>query len=85
MDLKRRFRCGVIGYGGAFSMGHHHLTSMSKNAGMEVAAICDLDVERRKIAAADWPQARVYGRVGDMLRRADLDLVAIDLQPQGFL
>ena len=29
------------------------------------------------MAARDWPGATVYGRVGDMLRRAELDLVAV--------
>ena len=70
-------RCGVIGYGGAFNMGNLHLTSMSKNSGVEVAAICELDGARREVAKKDWPQAQVYSRVGDMLRHAHLDLATI--------
>ena len=77
MSAKKTLRCGVIGYGGAFNMGNLHLASMSKNPGTEVGAICELDAERREVAASDWPQAGVYSRVGDMLRRADLDLVTI--------
>lgn len=77
MSTKEKIRCGVIGYGGAFNMGNLHLTSMARNPRMEVAAICELDEERRKVAAADWPQAKVYSRVGDMLKHADLDLATI--------
>ena len=77
MSARKTFRCGVIGYGGAFNMGHHHLQSMEKNPGMETAAICELDAQRRDVAAQDWPEAAIYSRVGDMLRHAELDLVTI--------
>ena len=74
---RKVFRCGVIGYGGAFSMGNAHLTSLSKNAGMEAAAICELDPKRQKVAAEEWPDAAIYGQVGDMLRHAQLDLATV--------
>ena len=77
MSPKKGFRCGVIGYSPAFNMGRTHLEAMTKNPGMEAVAVCDLDPEYRAAAARDWPEATVYGRVGDMLRRADLDLVAV--------
>jgi len=74
---ERVLRCGVIGYGGAFNMGNLHLTSMSKNPGVEVAAVCELDPARRAVAQEDWPGIRTYGRVGDLLRHGGLDLVTI--------
>ena len=74
---RKVIRCGVIGYGGAFNMGRAHLGSMIKNPGMEAAAICELDPERQAVAAEDWPDAAIYRRVGDMLRHANLDLVAV--------
>ncbi len=77
MKIEKKIRCGVIGYGGAFNMGNLHLTSMSKNPGAEVAAVCELDPARREAAHKDWPQAQVYSRVGDMLRHAGLDLVTV--------
>lgn len=73
----RTYRCGVIGYGGAFNMGQAHLSMMSLNSRMEVAAVCELDPARLEVASQDWPQAALYSRVGDMLRHADLDLVAV--------
>ncbi len=77
MSPKKGFRCGVIGYSPAFNMGRTHLEAMTKNPGMEAVAVCDLNAELRAAAARDWPGATVYGRVGDMLRRAELDLVAV--------
>jgi predicted dehydrogenase len=74
---ERTIRCGVIGYGGAFNMGNLHLTSMSKNPGAEVVAVCELDPARRAVAQKDWPAAQVYSRVGQMLRQAELDLVTV--------
>lgn len=71
------FRVGVIGYGGAFNMGQLHLASMAKNEGVEVAAVCELDAERRQVAEEDFPGVKTYGRVGSMLRNANLDLVTV--------
>ena len=51
---QEHFRVGVIGYGGAFNMGQLHLTSMARNEGVEVAAVCELDPERRQVAAEDF-------------------------------
>ena len=71
------FRVGVIGYSSAFNMGQLHLSSMAKNEGVEVAAVCELDPERRQVAEEDFPGIKTYGRVGTMLRNANLDLVTI--------
>ena len=71
------FRCGVVGYGGAFNMGRLHLTSMQKNKRMEVAAVCELDPTRRAVANDDFPGVKTYVNVGNMLRGAELDLVTI--------
>ena len=77
MAERKQFRCGVIGYGGAFNMGRAHLSSMQKNPAMVAAAVCELDESRRKVAEQDFPGIATYGSVGQMLRHADLDLVSI--------
>ena len=77
MSKQGAYRCGVIGYGGAFNMGRLHLTSMAKNKRIEVAAVCELDEARREVAKEDFPGIKTYGRVGDLLRSANLDLVTI--------
>ena len=70
-------RCGIVGYGGAFSMGPLHLRSMVRNPRMEASAICDADPARRRVAEEDFPGVRTYARLGDMLRSANLDLITV--------
>ena len=77
MDETKQFRCGVIGYGGAFNMGRHHLSSLNDKEGVEAVAVCDMDPARREIALEDFPGIKTYSRVADMLKYADLDLVVI--------
>ncbi|MDP6019376.1 MAG: Gfo/Idh/MocA family oxidoreductase, partial [Candidatus Latescibacteria bacterium] len=77
MAQRKQFRCGVVGYGGAFNMGRAHLSSMQKNPGMVAAGVCELDDSRRRVAEEDFPGISTYGSVGTMLRHADLDLVSI--------
>ena len=74
---QEHFRVGVIGYSGAFNMGQLHLTSMAKNEGVEVAAVCELDPALRQAAEEDFPGIKTYSRIGTMLRNANLDLVTI--------
>ncbi len=75
--MAKVIRCGVVGYGGAFNMGQTHLNSMARNPRMEVAAVCELDDARRKVAKDDFPGIQTYARVGEMLKSAELDLVTI--------
>ena len=77
MDAKKQFRCGVIGYGGAFNMGHRHLSSLNDKEGVEAVAVCDMDAARREIALADFPGIKTYSRVADMLKYADLDIAVV--------
>ena len=69
-------KCGVIGYGGQFNMGRHHLAEM-RTAGMVPAAVADVDPVRLKIAAEDYPGIETYRSVDEMLKRSDVDLVSI--------
>jgi scyllo-inositol 2-dehydrogenase (NADP+) len=77
MATPKSIRCGVVGYGGAFNMGQTHLNSMTRNRRMEVAAVCELDAARRKVAEEDFPGVETFAEVGDMLKNAELDLVTI--------
>lgn len=75
----KRIKVGTIGYGGAFNMGKHHLNDMLKNKGFEAAAVCDLDPNRTAIAKTDFPGIQIYNDVGEMLRKSDVELLAIIL------
>ncbi len=71
-------RAGVIGYGGAFSMGKYH-GEMINAAGMQMAAACDIDASRMAIAAADFPGIRTYTEVDALLKDPEIDLVIVIL------
>ncbi|MBI3920817.1 MAG: Gfo/Idh/MocA family oxidoreductase [Armatimonadetes bacterium] len=70
-------RCGIIGYGGAFNMGKLHGDSINSTHGMRVVAVCDLSTDRTEQAKVDFPEAEVFNRVEDLLRKPDLDLCVI--------
>ena len=66
----------VIGYGGAFNMGKHHLTEM-KQAGMTPVAVAELDPARLESAKADFPGIQTFSTVKAMLASSGADLVTL--------
>lgn len=69
-------KVGCIGYGPSFNMGPAHLREMAK-AGMTPVAVADIDPARCKVAAADFPGIQTYPSATDMLRKSDVNLVAV--------
>ena len=69
-------KTGVVGYGAAFQIGRVHLGEMQQ-AGMMPAAVAEVDPVRRKAAMEEFPGLQAYASVGEMLRKADVDLVAV--------
>ena len=76
MAKKSQIKIGVIGYGGAFNMGRHHLQE-AKLSGMIPTAVTDLDPSRLRIAADDFPGIQTYRSVRDLLKKSDIDIVTI--------
>jgi predicted dehydrogenase len=71
-----QIKVGVVGYGGAFNMGRHHLNEM-KRAGMTPVAVAELDSERLKVAETDFPGVKTFASLGQMLAGSDVNLIAI--------
>ncbi|MCE9613751.1 MAG: Gfo/Idh/MocA family oxidoreductase [Lentisphaerae bacterium] len=69
-------KVGVIGYGGAYNMGCVHLKEM-RQAGMTPTAVVEIDASRLKVAETDFPGIETYGTVAAMLKRSDVNLLAI--------
>ena len=69
-------KVGVVGYGGAFNMGRHHLNEMAK-AGMVPSAVAEIDPPRLAAARTDFPGIGTFASVEEMLRKSDVNLVAI--------
>ncbi|HTL51956.1 MAG TPA: Gfo/Idh/MocA family oxidoreductase [Planctomycetota bacterium] len=69
-------KVAVIGYGGAFNMGKHHLNEMKK-AGMTPVAVCELDAKRLETAQADFPGIKTYTTVKALLAATDANIVTL--------
>jgi scyllo-inositol 2-dehydrogenase (NADP+) len=67
---------GVIGYGGAFNMGRHHLLEMQK-AGMTPKAVSEIDTTRLAAAQQEFPGIETYASVEAMVKQSSVDLVTI--------
>ncbi len=79
--LPREYRpkLGLVGAGG---VSEYHLRAYQK-LGLDVAAICDLDVERaRKRRDQFYPKASVCSDFGELARREDIEVIDIALHPE---
>ncbi|MDP7975745.1 MAG: Gfo/Idh/MocA family oxidoreductase [TACK group archaeon] len=57
----------VIGYGGAFSEGKLHANALSSTPGLNLVGFYDVDPSRVKQAQADFPSAKGYGSLEDLI------------------
>ncbi|MFW6256273.1 MAG: Gfo/Idh/MocA family protein, partial [Candidatus Sumerlaeota bacterium] len=69
-------KVGVVGYGGAFNMGYAHLNEMQR-AGMVPTAVAEIDPSRLEVATKDFPGIATFASLSEMLRKSDVNLVAI--------
>ena len=69
-------RVGVVGYGGAFNMGKHHLKEMEA-AGMTPVAVAEMDPERLEVASKDYPGIGTFGTIDEMLAKSDVNLITL--------
>lgn len=67
-------KVGVVGVG---FWGRNHVRVFSEIPYVRVEAICDLNSERAKEAAAKYNVANYYSNMDEMLRRHDLEAVSI--------
>ena len=66
----------VVGYGSAFSMGHHHAEWARKTEGMQLVGICEPDRARRAIAA-ETEEVSTYQSMDQVAADDQVDMVAI--------
>jgi predicted dehydrogenase len=72
----RDIKVGVVGYSGAYNMGRKHLEEMQK-AGMTPTAVCEVAPQRLDAAREEFPGIETYSSMSAMLRKSDVDLLAI--------
>jgi len=68
-------RAGVVGYGYAGRAFHSYLISLAE--GLELCAIATRDPDRQAAARADYPEARIYGSLVQMLADDRVELVVL--------
>ena len=73
----RPLGAAVVGYGGAFNMGKHHIEGMNRWPGYKPLAICDIAPDRQAQARLDYPKLDVVGSVGDLLKLSGIDLIVV--------
>ncbi len=71
--MNEKLKIGVIGCSG---MAQSHMGGVAGNADAELTAICDIDPEKLKEAAARYPDARQYTDYRELLK-SDVDAVII--------
>ena len=69
-------KVGVVGYGGAFNMGRGHLNEM-KRAGMTPVAVAEIDAERLKVAAEEFPGIQTYPSLTQMLKKSQVNVITL--------
>ncbi|MCC6444595.1 MAG: Gfo/Idh/MocA family oxidoreductase [Armatimonadetes bacterium] len=77
MKKAKTVRCGIIGYGGAFTMGKAHSNWINAVPGMQAVAVCDIDPARTDAARQDFPDISTFNCNEDMIARDDIDLCVL--------
>lgn len=72
-------RAALLGFGNVAEKGH--LPAWRRRSDFEIVAVADISAERRALAAALLPGARIYDRCDDLLSREHIDVVDIATPP----
>ncbi len=62
----------VIGYGGTFSEGKLHANALSTTQGLSLVGFYDIDPSRVKQAVTDFPSAKGYGSLEELITDEDV-------------
>ena len=77
----RNIGVGIVGYGPLGGMGYHHGLGVTGTEGVELVAVVDPSVERRKAAETDFPGVRTYASVTDLLSDDDVEVAFVATPP----
>src|SRR5206468_4403616 len=77
----RNIGVGIVGYGPLGAMGYHHGLGVMRTEGLELVAVVDPNVERRKAAETDFPGVRTYASVSDLVGDDDVEVAFVATPP----
>jgi len=69
----KTLKAGIIGLG----VGEQHIHGYRSAAHVDVVALCDLDPQKRAMAAAKYPQCTLHETAEDLIAAPDVDVVSI--------
>ena len=77
----RNIGVGIVGYGPLGAMGYHHGLGVTRTEGLELVAVVDPNVERRKTAETDFPGVRTYASVSELVSDDDVEVALVATPP----
>jgi predicted dehydrogenase len=77
----RNIGVGIVGYGPLGAMGYHHGLGVMRTEGLELVAVVDPNVERRKAAETDFPGVRTYASVSELISDDDVEVAFVATPP----
>src|SRR2546425_939991 len=77
----RNIGVGIVGYGPLGGMGYHHGLGVTRTDGLELVAVVDPSVERRKAAETDFPGVRTYAAVGELMSDDAVEVAFVATPP----
>src|SRR5437879_4479290 len=77
----RNIGVGIVGYGPLGAMGYHHGLRVMRTEGLELVAVVDPNVERRKAAETDFPGVRTYAAVSELVSDEDVEVALVATPP----
>ena len=75
---EKNIRVGLLAYG---AIGDEHNQAIKATPGLSLAAVCDTNPERLKVALAISPDAKTFTDADQMIASGDIDLVVISTPP----
>jgi predicted dehydrogenase len=77
----RNIGVGIVGYGPLGGMGYHHGIGIARTEGLELVAVVDPNLERRKAAETDFPGVRAYASIGELVGDDDVEVAFVATPP----
>jgi predicted dehydrogenase len=77
----RKIGVGVVGYGPLGGMGYHHGLAVAETEGLELVAVVDPSVDRRKAAETDFPGVRAYAGISELIKDDDVEVAFVATPP----
>jgi predicted dehydrogenase len=77
----RNIGIGIVGYGPLGAMGYHHGLGATRTEGLELVAVVDPNMERRKAAETDFPGVRTYASMSELVSDDDVEVALVATPP----